>query len=99
MLVYYKRWEKKLYCNDKINQFRQHPLDYIESLTEAVNKSLEEANKTCKDIKERIRGICIDTTGSTPCLCDKDGMPLSMSEEFKEDPDAMFIFMEGPYFC
>lgn len=88
---YYKRWEKKLYCNDKINQFRQHPLDYIESLTEAVNKSLEEANKTCKDIKERIRGICIDTTGSTPCLCDKDGMPLSMSEEFKEDPDAMFI--------
>ena len=88
---YYKRWGKKLYCNDKINQFRQHPLDYIESLTEAVNKSLEEANKTCKDIKERIRGICIDTTGSTPCLCDKDGMPLSMSEEFKEDPDAMFI--------
>lgn len=88
---YYKRWERKLYCNDKINQFRQHPLDYIESLTEAVNKSLEEANKTCKDIKERIRGICIDTTGSTPCLCDKDGMPLSMSEEFKEDPDAMFI--------
>lgn len=88
---YYKRWEKKLYCNDKINQFRQHPLDYIESLTEAVNKSLEEANKTCKNIKERIRGICIDTTGSTPCLCDKDGMPLSMSEEFKEDPDAMFI--------
>lgn len=88
---YYKRWEKKLYCNDKINQFRQHPLDYIESLMEAVNKSLEEANKTCKDIKERIRGICIDTTGSTPCLCDKDGMPLSMSEEFREDPDAMFI--------
>ena len=88
---YYKRWGKKLYCNDNINQFRQHPLDYIESLTEAVNKSLEEANKTCKDIKEKIRGICIDTTGSTPCLCDKDGMPLSMSEEFKEDPDAMFI--------
>lgn len=88
---YYKRWEKKLYCNDKINRFRQHPLDYIESLTEAVNKAIEEANKTCKDIKERIRGICIDTTGSTPCLCDKDGMPLSMSEEFKEDPDAMFI--------
>ena len=88
---YYKRWGKKLYCNDKINQFRQHPLDYIESLTEAVNKSLEESNKTCKDIKERIRGICIDTTGSTPCLCDKDGMPLSMSEKFKEDPDAMFI--------
>ena len=88
---YYKRWEKKLYCNDKINQFRQHPLDYIESLTEAVNKAIEESNKTCKDIKEKIRGICIDTTGSTPCLCDKDGMPLSMSEEFKEDPDAMFI--------
>lgn len=88
---YYKRWKKGLYCDNKINQFRQHPLDYIESLTEAVNKTVEESNKIFKDIKEKIRGICIDTTGSTPCLCDKDGMPLSMSEEFSEDPDAMFI--------
>lgn len=88
---YYKRWKKGLYCDNKINQFRQHPLDYIESLTEAVNKTIEEAKKSCEDIKDKIRGICIDTTGSTPCLCDKEGMPLSMSKEFEEDPDAMFI--------
>ena len=36
---YYQRWKKGLYCDKKINQFRQHPLDYIESLTEAVNKA------------------------------------------------------------
>lgn len=88
---YYKRWKKGQYCDNKINQFRQHPLDYIESLTEAVNKTIEEAKKSCEDIKDKIRGICIDTTGSTPCLCDKEGMPLSMSKEFEEDPDAMFI--------
>ena len=88
---YYQRWKKGLYCDKKINQFRQHPLDYIESLTEAVNKALDIANKNFSNVSEKIRGICIDTTGSTPCLCDRDGMPLAMSEKFKDDPDAMFI--------
>ena len=74
---YYQRWKKGLYCNKQINQFRQHPLDYIESLTEAVNKAIDEAKKNFNDVTGKIRGICIDTTGSTPCSCDKDGMPLS----------------------
>ena len=88
---YYQRWKKGLYCDKKINQFRQHPLDYTESLTEAVNKAIEEAKKNFNDVAVKIRGICIDTTGSTPCLCDKEGMPLAMSDKFKDDPDAMFI--------
>ena len=33
---YYKRWREGLFCDPKKNQFRQHPLDYTESFTEAV---------------------------------------------------------------
>lgn len=29
---YYPRWKMGLYCNPAINQFRQHPLDYLESI-------------------------------------------------------------------
>ena len=28
----FKRWKSGLYCDPSINQYRQHPLDYIESL-------------------------------------------------------------------
>ncbi len=29
---FYPRWKKGLYCNAATQQFRQHPLDYIEGL-------------------------------------------------------------------
>ena len=29
---YYTRWAKGMYCNPGENRFRQHPLDYLESL-------------------------------------------------------------------
>jgi len=38
-----------------------------------------------------IIGIGIDTTGSTPAPVDRKGTVLSLKEEFKDDPDAMFI--------
>ena len=34
-VAYYKRWSQGLYCDPAKNQFRQHPLDYIEGLEEA----------------------------------------------------------------
>ncbi len=40
---------------------------------------------------EKITGIAIDTTGSTPVLTDRKGNPLAMTDRFKDDPDAMFI--------
>ena len=33
---YYPRWKKGLYCDPRENRFRQHPKDYLESLTEAI---------------------------------------------------------------
>ena len=31
-VYYYPRWQKGLFCDAAANQFRQHPLDYIEGL-------------------------------------------------------------------
>jgi len=88
---YYPRWKKGLYCDPKKNQFRQHPLDYTESLRAAVRGALAEASKSMKDAAAKVRGICIDTTGSTPALTDSNGIPLALKPEFADDPDAMFI--------
>lgn len=88
-VVYYPRWKEGRYCNPKANQFRQHPLDYTESLTNAVVNALKEANDPT--IAFKVRAICVDTTGSTPALTDEKGVPLALKPEFAEDPDAMFV--------
>jgi len=90
---FYPRWKKGLFCEPKENRFRQHPLDYIESFTEAVKGAVgEAAEKThTGNIADSICALCMDTTGSTPAFTDKDGMPLALSKEFAEDPDAMFV--------
>lgn len=84
---YYPRWKEKKYCNADRNQWRQHPLDYIESMERAVKEALEKSSVDKKDIK----GIAVDTTGSTPVAVDKKGMPLSLHPEFKDNPNAMFV--------
>ena len=88
---FFERWKKGLYCDPKENRFRQHPLDYIESFTAAVKGAIKEAQAKNKKAADLICAICMDTTGSTPALTDKNGMPLALLPEFAEDPDAMFI--------
>lgn len=87
-VFYYQRWKKGLYCNTSKNQFRQHPLDYIEGLEKSIKGALKKAPK---NTKEFIVGLSIDTTGSTPCAVDENGTPLSLTEEFETNPNAMFI--------
>lgn len=85
---YYKRWMEGKYCNPQTNQYRQHPLDYTEALTESVREAL---SKSPAGTAENVAGMSFDTTGSTPVLIDKDGLPLAMRPEFAENPNAMFI--------
>ncbi|HTX72655.1 MAG TPA: ribulokinase, partial [Rectinemataceae bacterium] len=88
----YRRWAEGSYCAPRENRFRQHPLDYIESMEAAVRQALAEAGGASGGAAGgKVRGIAIDTTGSTPCFADAAGRPLSLSLEFAEDPDAMFI--------
>ncbi|MBS1747013.1 MAG: ribulokinase [Bacteroidetes bacterium] len=84
----YPRWKKQLYCNADANQFRQHPVDYIEGLQHTINDCLQ---KTGDDVRNHIKAISIDTTGSTPVAVDEAGVPLAMQPQFADDPDAMFI--------
>lgn len=84
----YPRWKQGLYCNPKINQYRQHPLDYIESLVAAAHKAVTQLSE---DERLAILGLTIDTTGSTPALTDEEGQPLALSSRYAEDPDAMFM--------
>jgi len=87
-VAHYSRWKKGKYSDALKNQFRQHPLDYLEAMEEAVKIALDSCNE---DIRKNINGMGIDTTGSTPCAVDEKGTPLSLREDFKDDPDAMFI--------
>jgi L-ribulokinase len=85
---YYSRWKKGLYCNATDSQFRQHPLDYIEGLTNTITNCVKQAGLT---IAENIVAIGIDTTGSTPVAVDESGTPLALLPEFAENPNAMFV--------
>ena len=82
----YPRWAKGLYCDNRLQQFRQHPLDYIEGL-ESV---LRELASRCSD-PSAIKAISVDTTASTPCFVDAQARPLALREEFKDNPNAMFV--------
>lgn len=86
--AFYPRWKRGLYCEPSTNQYRQHPQDYIESLEEAV---LGSVNQLKEAERENIVAIGIDTTGSTPCLTDREGTPLALLPEFADNPNAMFV--------
>jgi L-ribulokinase len=85
---YYQRWKEQLYCDPSQSRFRQHPLDYIESIHHVLQDVCQGVGE---DIRKKIVGISVDTTGSTPVAVDKSGLPLSLHPEFAENPNAMFI--------
>lgn len=85
---YYKRWKAGRFCDAAVSQFRQHPKDYLEAIEEAVTGALE--GLTTQQ-KQNVKGISIDTTGSTVVAVNEDGTPLSLLPEFAENPHAMFI--------
>lgn len=86
-VFYYPRWKKQLYCNPAENQFRQHPLDYIEGLEATIKTCLEQV----PDAAAHVKAISVDTTGSSPVAVDKTGTPLALTPGFEENPNAMFV--------
>ena len=84
----YPRWKDGKYCDPEKNRFRQHPADYIEGLEKTVREALENVPEA---VAGKIVAISIDTTGSTPVAVNKEGKPLSLTNEFENNPNAMFI--------
>jgi L-ribulokinase len=87
-VFYYPRWMQGRYLAPEKNQFRHHPLDYLEGLESTIKNCLANVPE---HIRRGIKGISVDTTGSTPCLVDREGNPLSLLPEFSDNPNGMFI--------
>lgn len=87
-VFYYPRWKAQMYCDASINQFRQHPLDYVEGLEETIKRCLVQAGPQAA---AQIKAISVDTTGSTPVAVDKTGTPLALLPGFENNPAAMFV--------
>lgn len=85
---YYTRWKDGLYCDASANQFRQHPRDYLEGLTQTITRVLDESGD---EIRKNVVAISADTTGSTPVAVNKKGKPLALTAGFEDNPNAMFI--------
>jgi L-ribulokinase len=84
----YPRWNQGLYCNADKNQFRQHPLDYIDGLERSIKECLQKAGT---DVASNVKAISVDTTGSTPVAVNKSGTPLALLPGFEYNPNAMFV--------
>ena len=87
-VFYYPRWKDGLYCQPADNQFRQHPLDYIEGLEQTIRNCLTQAGPAAA---KNVRAISIDTTGSSPVAVDETGTPLGMLPAFRDNPNALFV--------
>lgn len=86
-VFWYPRWKAQKYCRPEINQFRQHPLDHIEGLEQTIRAVMKQSGVS----PETVKGICIDTTGSSPMPITEDGTALAMVPGFEENPNAMMV--------
>lgn len=84
----YPRWKEGLYCEPYNNQFRQHPLDYIEGLESTIKDCLAKAGKSAA---AATKAIAVDTTGSSPVAVNEQGVPLALVSGFEKNPNAMFV--------
>jgi L-ribulokinase len=62
---------------------RQHPADYIGSLSHSVTMALAAADQSPGFSRERVIGIGVDTTGSTPLPLDAKARPLAIDPQWE----------------
>ena len=83
----YEKWSKGLFCNPKINQFRQHPSDHFKGIENTIKEVISISKVNTDDVK----ALTIDTTGSSPIAITNEGKALVFEEGFENNPNAMVI--------
>lgn len=72
------------------NVARQNPQDYLDGLMVVARGALEQAREQVPGFDSaQVVGMGIDTTGSTVIPVNRDGTPLGLVPEFKENLNAM----------
>lgn len=64
---------------------RQDPADYLEGLSTSVRGALEMADAAARFSRNRVIGIGVDTTGSTPLPVDADNRPLALDPRWENN--------------
>jgi L-ribulokinase len=69
---------------------RQNPQDYLDGLENVTRRALLQATAAIPGFEPaQVLGIGIDTTGSTPIPVNREGTPLGLLPEFKDNLNAM----------
>ncbi|HYD85278.1 MAG TPA: ribulokinase [Opitutus sp.] len=67
---------------------RQHPGDYLFGLEKSIRAALAQAKKQRGFSADKIVGIGVDTTGSSPIPVDANNAPLALSKKFAKNLNA-----------
>ncbi|MEO0514374.1 MAG: ribulokinase [Planctomycetota bacterium] len=67
---------------------RQHPGDYLQGFIEAVSGAVKKASQSSDFTADRVVGLGVDTTGSTPIPVDQAGNALGMQDKFRDNLHA-----------
>src|SRR5687768_15988147 len=78
----YQRGEAGILLDDDPNTARQSPADYVDGFFASVSSAVKRAKSNPAFSADRVVGIGVDTTGSTPLPVDSDGIPLAFRDEF-----------------
>ncbi len=71
------------------NLARQNPADYLKGTEVSIKAAIRQAKAADKRFDAgAVIGIGVDTTGSTPLPVDKNGTPLALLGQFRDNPNA-----------
>src|SRR5664279_4768558 len=70
------------------NLARQHPEDYLVGLEKSVRGALEQASKKKGFHADKIVGIGVDTTGSSPIPVNRQNQALGMLPKWRKNLNA-----------
>lgn len=70
------------------NLARQHPGDYVAGLEQSVRAALARAGRQRGFRADRIVGVGVDTTGSSPIPVDARNVPLALSPQWRKNLNA-----------